>query len=279
LIAAAHWTKRAALLLLALAIGFTVFLTVGAAPASAKDGRQTLIYDQFTLKPGQSRDMDEREPDKTSIGTLWSVELGDWQILGRKGGKVVELTEGWWKYASDKRVNIDAETADVTVSSKIKRRGGYQYFGVTARHSGLVDWLGAWFDPEGWPPNGVSGEACPGGDERCGAIVLGAKDHDLPLPPETADDEFIELERARYKWPKGKTHTISLAVVGNLVTVRVGKKVMIRAEFSGLGDATEVGLFSRGEGETEFENFKATGRDQQEAETAGGQKKPKKPKK
>jgi len=53
---------------------------------------------------------------------------------------------------------------------------------------------------------------------------------------------------------------ISLAVVGDRVTVRVGREVMIRAEFSGLGDATEVGLFSRGKGSTQFKNFVATGR-------------------
>ena len=279
LIATAHWTKRAALLLLALAIGFTVFLTVGAAPASAKGGRQTLIYDQFTLDPGQSRDMNGREPDKASIGSVWAVErdesdelLGDWWIVGRKGGKVVERSLGYWEYVLDKRVNIDAETADVMVSSRIKRGDGHQLFGVTARHIGPVDWLGAWFDPWGWVPEGLDHKDC--SDLLCsGAIVLGMKDQ------LQARDGFIELERARFEWREGRTQEISLTVVGNLVTVRVGKRVLIRAQFTGLGDATEVGLFSRGEGDTEFKNFKVTGRDQQEAETAGGPKKPKKPEK
>ena len=265
LITTAHWTRRAALLLLGVAIACTAFVALGVEAASADSdpdvdartgdrlgARHRLIFDRFTLKPGQSRDMDGREPDTASIGTTWSVELGIWRILGRKGGSVVERSPEDWSVATDKRVNIDAERANVFVSSRIKRRGGYQYFGVTARHSGPVDWLGAWFDPEGWPPNG--GEGCPGGQERCGAIVLGAKDQ------YSAPGEFIELERARFDWRKGKTHVISLAVLGGRVTVRVGTRVMIRAEFSGLGDATEVGLFSRGKGSTQVQNFLATGR-------------------
>ena len=84
--------------------------------------------------------------------------------------------------------------------------------------------------------------------------MLGAKDQD------SAPGQFIELERARFDWCKGRTHVISLAIVGDRVTVRVGRRVMIRAEFSGLGDATEVGLFSRGKGSTQFKNLLATGR-------------------
>jgi len=270
LITTAHWTRRTALLLFGIAIGFTVFLTVGATPASAKDERQTLIHDQFTLGGGESGEMGGREPDKASIGTLWVEELGDWYIVGRKGGRAVELTEGWWKDASDKRVNIDAETADVMVSSSIKRGDGYQFFGVTARHSGPVDWLGAWYEPDGWVADPEAGRTCPGGQPSCGAIVLGAKETPPVLPP------FDELKRARYDWPKGKTHTISLEVVGDDVRVLVGKKVMIEAQFSGLGDATGVGLFSRGAGEAEFKDFKVSGRDRPEAETTDGPKKPKK---
>jgi len=263
LITTAHWTKRAPLLLLAVAIAFAVFLTVGTATAAADDDpdedrrsgeklgkRQTLIYDEFTLKREQSRDMDGRKPDEVHRGSRWSVELGDWQIADRKGGEVVERSLGYWEYVPDKRVNIDSKSANVAVSSSIKRGTGYQYFGVTARHSGPVDWLGAWFDPEGW------GEGCPGepGD-RCGAILLGAKTQSSnPVPP------YHDLRRVRYEWDEGETSTISLTVIGNQVTVRVGGKVMIRAEFDGLGDATEVGLFSRGAGETAFENFKASGR-------------------
>lgn len=268
LITTAHWTRRTALLLFGIAIAFAVFVTVGAAPVVADDdpdedrrsgeklgGRKTLIYDQFSLKREQSRDLEGREPDKASIGTVWEVELGDWYILGRKGGSVVERSPEDWSDATDKRVNIDAETANLTVSSSIKRGDGYQYFGVTTRHSGPVDWLGAWFDPEGWPAGGPgSGEPCPRGQERCGAIVLGAKDQSQ------APAEFIELLRARYDWREGKKGTISLAVIDDQVEVRAGGKVMIRAEFAGLGDATEVGLFSRGEGETAFEDFKASGR-------------------
>ena len=269
MITTAHWTKRAPLLLFAVAIAFAVFVTVGAAPVVADDdpdedrrsgeklgGRKTLIYDQFSLKREQSRDLDGREPDRASIGTVWEVELGDWHILGRKGGEVVERSLGYWEYVPDKRVNIDAETANLAVSSSIKRGDGYQYFGVTTRHSGPVDWLGAWFDPEGWPSGGPgSGEPCPRGQERCGAILLGAKTQSSnPVPP------YHDLRRARYDWREGKKGTISLAVIDDQVEVRVGGKVMIRAEFAGLGDATEVGLFSRGEGETAFENFKASGR-------------------
>ncbi len=69
MITTALWTRRVALLLLAAAIGVTMFLTVGAAPASAKDGRQTLIYDQFTLGKGESGEMNGREPDSASTGT------------------------------------------------------------------------------------------------------------------------------------------------------------------------------------------------------------------
>ena len=269
MITTAHWTRRTALLLFGIAIGFTVFLTVGATPASAKGERQTLIHDQFTLGGGESGEIGGREPDKASIGTLWVEELGDWYIVGRKGGRAVERSPENWYGATDKRVNIDADTADVIVSSEIKRGDGYQYCGVTARHSGLYDWLGAWFDPEGW------GEDCPGAPgDRCGAILLGAKTQSSnPNPP------YHDLRRVRYDWPKGKTHTISLEVVGDDVRVLVGKKVMIEAQFSGLGDATGVGLFSRGAGEAEFKDFKATGRDRLEAETTDGPKKPKKPKK
>ena len=266
LITTAHWTKTAGLLL-GVVVACAAFLTLGAAPVSADDDpdfdartgdrldvRRALIFDQFSLEAGQPRDMDGRAPDTASIGTLWAVELGDWYILGRKGGSVVERSPEEWYVATDKRANIDAERANVLVRSRIKRRGGYQYFGVTARHSGPVDWLGAWFDPEGWPSDPASGEECPGHAARCGAIVLGAKDQDQ------APEQFIELERARFDWNQGKTHVVSLAVVGDQVTVRVGTRVMIRAEFSGLGDATEVGLFSRGKGSTEFQNFLVTGR-------------------
>ena len=267
MITTAHWTKRAPLLLLAVAIAFAVFLTVGAATAAADDdpdedrrsgekldSRKTLIYDQFSLKREQSRDLDGRKPDKVHRGSRWSVELGDWYIPGRSGGSVVERSEGYWEYVLDKRVNIDSKAANVAVLSRIKRSDGHQLFGVTARHSGPVDWLGAWFDPWGWPSDPLAGEECPDDAARCGAIVLGAKDQS-----QTPDD-FIELERARFEWDEGETSTISLTVVDNQVTVRVGTRVMIRAEFVGLGDATEVGLFSRGKGETAFENFKASGR-------------------
>ena len=40
----------------------------------------------------------------------------------------------------------------------------------------------------------------------------------------------------------------------------VGLRLMIQAEFDGLGDATEVGLFSRGKGTTRYQNFIASGR-------------------
>jgi len=273
MITTALWTRRVALLLLAAAIGVTMFLTVGAAPASAKDGRQTLIYDQFTLGKGESGEMNGREPDSASIGTLWVEELGDWYVVGRKGGRVVERSPEDWSVASDKRVNIDAQTADVVVSSEIKRGDGYQYFGVTARHTGPVDWLGAWFDPEGWPADVGAGQTCPGGESRCGAIVLGAKEN-----PEPGVVIWSELRRARYDWPKGKTHKISLEVNGDEVRVLVGKKVMIEAQFSGLGDATGVGLFSRGAGEAEFKDFKASGSDPLEGAMGHGKKKPKKPK-
>ena len=269
-----HW-KRTATLLLAVAIVCAAAVTLGVATATADDDpevdrrtghklgkRNTLIYDQFRVRRDESRDLDGREPDRASIGSLWGVELGDWEIVGRRGGSVVEGTDVWWQNASDKRVNIDAETANLTVTSKIRRGEGYQYFGVTARHNGPVEWLGAWFDPEGWPPGGPgSGEPCPNDQSRCGAIVLGAKDPNWVWPDgNTHPGWFVELLRARYEWRPGKKRTISLAVLDDLVQVQVNGKAKINAEFSGLGDATEVGLFSRGAGETKFENFKVTGR-------------------
>ena len=275
MITTSHWTRRTALLLFGIAIGFTVFLTLGAAPVSADDDpdvdrrtgeklgkRQTIIYDQFKLKRGQAGEMEGREPDKVSIGTLWTVELGDWFITGKRGGQVVEQSPEDWYPASDKRVNIGAESANVKVSSRIKRGSGTQYFGVTARHKSDVDWLGAWFDPLGWPAG--PGQSCPNGQERCGAIVLGAKDQS------TAPDQFIELRRARYEWRPGKKHTIALTVVDDQVRVSVDRRVLIEREFEGLGDATEVGLFSRGAGDAEFEDFVASGRDRLEPVTKKG---------
>lgn len=84
--------------------------------------------------------------------------------------------------------------------------------------------------------------------------MLGARDQSQ------ASENFIELLRARADRREGKKGAIILTVIDDQVEVRVGGKVMIRAEFDGLGDATEVGLFSRGEGETAFDNFKASGR-------------------
>lgn len=263
-----RWLRRAWIPMLGMALVLSMFLTAGSVTALADDDpdfdsrngeklgeRKTLIYDRFTLDKGQSADMDGREPDTASIGSTWSVEFGAWEITGRRGGQAVERSPDDWTIAPDKRVNIDARSANVIVSSRIKRGSGYQYSGVTARHSGPVDWLGAWFDPEGWPP-GVPGsfELCPDGLARCGAIVLGAKDQSQ------APGQFIELYRARFDWREGKKHTITLVVIGNRVRVLVDGRVRIEATFEGLGDATEVGLFSRGAGETQFENFLATGR-------------------
>ena len=41
----------------------------------------------------------------------------------------------------------------------------------------------------------------------------------------------------------------------------LNNKVIIDAEFSGLSDATGVGLFSKGIGGAEFQQFKSTGRE------------------
>ena len=103
LITTAHWTRRTALLL-AVTIALAVFVTMGATPASAKNGRKTLISDEFGLEGGQSGDMDGREPDEGQRNSRWAVELGDWYIIGDEGGTVVERSTEPLGIASDKRV-------------------------------------------------------------------------------------------------------------------------------------------------------------------------------
>jgi hypothetical protein len=66
--------------------------------------------------------------------------------------------------------------------------------------------------------------------------------------------ETLSVDWKGSKW-------LTLSVQGDQVSVWLNNKVIIDAEFSGLSDATGVGLFSKGIGGAEFQQFKSTGRE------------------
>jgi hypothetical protein len=146
----------------------------------------------------------------------------------------METSPEEWYVASDKRATIDARRADVQVSAEIRHEGDKQFVGVVARYTGMLDWLGFWYDGHG-------------------ELVLGAKKTGSGEP-------FWELRRAAFDWKPGKTHTLSLRVHGSDVFAYLDKKVVIVLEgVEVVGDATSAGIFSRGAGSAAFKSFVVTG--------------------
>lgn len=190
-----------------------------------------LIQDKFDEKNKTA--LVDHTPNQDVIGDGWSVELGEWEV---HKGKAKELSTAPWHPSSDYRALIDSGEADVSVELKAKLyQDGDQFWGVVARYSGPTDWLMAFHD-------GV------------GDLVLG----------KVASDElglgFQELGRYAIDWKPGakaKTHTIKLVAVDTAITVYADGDPVISAVDHGNLSSGVVGMFSRGQGKNQYQEFKA----------------------
>ncbi len=214
-------------------------LAIGLFTAASAQGdtSSNLILDKFDEKNETS--LIDHAPNEDIVGGGWSVELGQWEVYK---GKAKELSTAPRPVSSDYRATIDSGESDVSVELKTKiYQDGDQFWGVVARHSGQLDWIMAFHD-------GV-------GDLVLGKMVTG----------ETASGavgitDFQELGRYAIDWKPGskaKTHTIRLVTVDTAITVYADGEAVISAVDHGNMSSGIVGMFSRGQGKNQYQEFKA----------------------
>ncbi len=268
------WTGRGRRLAVAALIAGAVLLALGgtaAAGGKSLQARAILIWDKFNLEDGDPLQLDGRVPDTVDAGAEWAVDTGIWSLGGKPGRGYVTEDSGTPRILTeDKRVNIDAGSANVhveaTINYKVGNPNDTQFFGVTARFGAHLEWVGAWYEPYGWDGKLLGG--CKRGQDWCGAILLAAKE--IPNPEEPDYVVFYE-GRARYEWGQGKKHRIAISADGGVLTASVDDRDLVQtAVFPSLGDATLVGMFSRGPGAARFEEFKVSGQEPVEAVSASG---------
>ncbi len=272
------WTGRGRRLAVAALIAGAVLLALGGTAAaggkSLDAARAILIWDKFNLEDGDPLQLDGRVPDTVDAGAEWAVDTGIWSLGGGPGRGYVTEDSGTPRILTeDKRVNIDAGSANVhveaTINYKVGNPNDTQFVGVTARFGAHLEWVGAWYDPYGWDGKLLGG--CKRGEDWCGAILLAAKE--IVTDPGDLNHPSVVFHegRARYEWGQGKKHRIAISANGGLLTASVDDRDLVQtAVFPSLGSATLVGMFSRGPGAARFEEFKVTGQESAAAVSASG---------
>jgi|APSaa5957512535_1039671.scaffolds.fasta_scaffold23926_2 hypothetical protein len=226
-----HQRKRiSTLLALVLAIGLFT------AASAQGDTSSNIILDKFDEKNETS--LIDHEPNQDIVGGGWSVELGEWEVYK---GKAKELSTAPWSVSSDYRATIDSGESNVSVQLKTKIfQDGDQFWGVIARHTGPTDWIMAFHD-------GV-------GDLVLGKMVTGETASGAAGPT-----GFQELGRYAIDWKPGskaKTHTIRLVAADTAITVYADGEPVISALDHGDISSEIVGMFSRGQGKNQYQEFK-----------------------
>ena len=229
-----HRRKLTTLIALVLAIGM---FTAASAQGSAAT---TLIHDKFDEK--NKTEISAHTPNTAPIGSSWLVELGTWQV---HKGKAKELSTAPKVNSSDYRATINATTADSSVLAKVYPNSD-QMWGVTTRYTGERDWIMAFHD-------GV------------GDLILGKKrphenEHGVDVGIEgTHAGWFHELKRVPMDWSTGskaRTHTIEIVTTGDTIRVYADGDLVITREDDILMTSPHVGIFSRGTGKNQFDEFK-----------------------
>lgn len=248
--------RLSTLIALVMAVGlFTIASDRGSAAGE-------LILDKFDEK--NATEISLHSPNTAPLGSSWLVEenIGNWEV---QKGKAKELSTAINLYSYDYRAVIDAGSGNADVSAEVKLKiypNGDQGWGVVARWSGDHDWLMAFHDGVGdlilgkkvsdedqWGNHEHEDEDEPGGwipyvDDDTLHSVLGA---------------FQELGRVSMDWSTGskaRTHTITIETSGDIITVLAdGDLVLTRLDHGDM-DSTVVGIFSRGTGKNQFEEFR-----------------------
>jgi hypothetical protein len=228
-----------------------LLIAVGLFSAASATGSagSTLILDKFDEKKATA--LVDHTPNDDNTGIVdngWFIENndGNWEA---KKGKAKELSTVPRLDSNDYRALIDSDYSDVSASVKVKiYQDGDQLWGVVARWSGDHDWLMAFHD-------GV------------GALILGKKVFNEDKDGHYADPDidgsgaggFQELKRVPMDWSagkKGKTHTIKIITEGSDITVLADGDSVITEQDHGDMSSTIVGMFSRGTGKNQFDEFK-----------------------
>lgn len=207
-------------------------MAIGLFTAASAQGNtaSNIILDKFDEKHKTA--LVDHTPNDDLLGGGWSVELGEWEV---HKGNAKELSTAPRPVSSDYRALIDSGESDISVELKTKIfQDGDQFWGVVARHSGPTDWLMAFHD-------GV---------------------RDLVLGKMAADEiglGFQELGRYAIDWKPGskaKTHTIRMVVANTAITVYADGEAVISGTDHGDLSSGTVGMFSRGHGKNQYQEFK-----------------------
>jgi hypothetical protein len=241
-----------------LGILIAVLIAVGLFSASAARGSAsaTLILDKFDGK--KATEITAHTPNTDTVGDGWFVELGVWEV---KKGKAKELSTALAPVSSDYRALIDSGNADVSAEVKLKvYQEGDQFWGVVARHTSQTDWLMAFHD-------GI------------GDLILGKMATGEDRFGNSGTTYFQELGRVPMDWKPGKkakTHTITIVTAGPSITVLADGELVITADDHGPMTSGVVGIFSRGTGKNQFDQFTVKLNEPEAEPEAGGKGKGKK---
>lgn len=233
-------------------------IAVGLFTAASVQGSagSTLILDKFDEKNATA--LIDHDPDEDVVGDGWSVELGVWEV---KKGKAKELSTALAPVSSDYRALIDSGNADVSAEVKLKvYQEGDQFWGVVARHTSQTDWLMAFHD-------GI------------GDLILGKMATGEDRFGNSGTTYFQELGRVPMDWKPGKkakTHTITIVTAGPSITVLADGELVITADDHGPMTSGVVGIFSRGTGKNQFDQFTVKLNEPEAEPEAGGKGKGKK---
>lgn len=228
--------KLSTFIALVLALGL---FTAASAQSSAANN---IILDKFDEK--KATELTAHDPNTAPGSSSWSTENndGNWEVYK---GKAKELSEIPYPNSNDYRALINADNSDVNVDIKVKvYPNSDQFNGVVARYSGEFDWLMAFHD-------GV------------GDVILGKKRPDEDQNGLSTGDlgGFQELGRFAVDWSlgtKARTHHLAIEVVGPTIKVFADGDLVITANDDDGMSSSIVGMFSRGTGKNQFDEFKVT---------------------